>query len=643
MCGIAGIIEFASQGVDQKVVARMAEMLAHRGPDGQGTWFGDGVGLAHRRLAIIDLSPASDQPMHSADGAATIVFNGEIYNYRELAQQLRTAGFPLRTQSDTEVILGLYQQHGERCVEFLRGMFAFAIWDHRRHELFLARDRIGVKPLYYALTARGFAFGSEIKAVVASGISERVVDRAAVARFLRFMVVPQPQTIFEGIKKLDPGHTMRVTRDGRTTQRCYWTSESYATPRADLRESEYIEALEQRLLESVRYHMVADVPVSAFLSGGLDSSAVVALMRQVAPSQSIKSFSTVFPAQPDYDEFQHAHEVADAKGLEHQTHAFSEDFLDDYERIVWHLDEPFAVPSALATYYLAKAAAASTKVVLTGDGGDELFAGYLGHQNDRYRDAAPFGLAATSLLYRAAVATRTVVRGQDALFARIVCGLGRRGGSEGLRYSEQVAQNSLNAMGQVLNRDLFVSCLSAWRGNLLAHYYDALQSSDTLQRKLYAEYRTRLVDEMLMKVDRMTMAHSLEARVPLLDHPLVELALSMPSDLKLRDRDGKRTGKYALKKVMEKYLPHGIIYRRKQGFNIPIEQWKSGRFGREAAQRLREGHLMKAGVVTGPGVERLIALQGDTCHNYRSMLQALFALEVWTDVYTRRFGAIRFA
>jgi asparagine synthase (glutamine-hydrolysing) len=639
MCGIAGILRLDGAAPDAALLARMTETIAHRGPDGSGHWQEGPIALGHRRLAIIDLSTAANQPMWSADGKLAIVFNGEIYNYRELARELAAAGLACRTASDTEVILNLYRRHGTDCLGHLRGMFAFALWDRENRCLFVARDRVGIKPLYFLRTKSVFAFASEIKAIAATGYSRLRVDHDALAGFLRFLVVPQPATIFDDIRKLEPGRYLLVNPDGAVREQVYWTP-PVAGSGAEADEAGQVTALGSSLREAVRYHLVADVPVGAFLSGGLDSSSVVALMREVAPGQPIHAYSIGFPGRAQYDEEPYARELAALKQVHFNAGTIDEGFLDDFDEMAWHLDEPFADSSAYATWYLARHAARQIKVVLTGDGGDELFAGYRGYQNEAYtRVPGPPGVAAALYGLAAAAARGGLLRGRAC--DRLLTGLARRTGSEGLRYSEQVAQNSLHALSLALPRDVFLPVLSAWRRNLMAAYYDSAPAPDRLARALYAEYKTRLVDEMLMKVDRMTMAHSLEARVPLLDHRVVESAFRLPSTMKLRRfADGSAESKYALKRAMAPYLPNDLIYRRKQGFDIPVRSWLQGPFLERMRERLLGGHLRKAGLVREEGVRTLLAQATDPGHNYANMLMVLLALETWTDVYSRRAGAV---
>lgn len=639
MCGIAGILNFDGAPPDRAILNAMTDIITHRGPDSAGHWFGDSAAFGHRRLSIIDLSREADQPMVSSDGQAVIVFNGEIYNYQELAQTLQAKGLFCRTRSDTEVILNMYRLYGTECLRHFRGMFAFAIWDRSLRRLFAARDRIGIKPFYYLHSKTGFVFASEIKAIAVSGRSQLRLNMDALAGYLRFLVVPQPESIFSDIRKLEPGHHLVVTQDGMIQDTVYWTPPVQSSVPVPVKEKDRVAALDEVLNSSVRYHMVADVPVGAFLSGGLDSSAIVSLMRAQAPQQPIDAFSITFPGRADYDEDRYAREVARLKRVTYNADTVTENFVDDLEQIAWHLDEPFAVSSAYATYYLARTAARKTKVVLTGDGGDELFAGYAGYENNTYRRHGAlawfFGIG-----YQCCYALSKRMNPGSRLLSRALTGLRRRSGSEGLRYSEQVAQNDLLAASLILRPDVLVHGLEAWGRNLMARYYDDLVDEDRLQRRLYAEFRTRLVDEMLMKVDRMTMAHSLEARVPLLDHEVVEFAFQQPSDMKLRMTDEGPVSKYIFKRSMEQYLPPEIVHRRKQGFNIPVKEWLDGGLLSVVRDRVLQGQLCASGLIDKRRAERLIKAHADRRHNFTSMLMVLLAFEGWSDAYRRRVGNI---
>ena len=521
-------------------------------------------------------------------------------------------------------------------------MFAFAIWDHQKQQLFAARDRIGIKPFYYLHSQKAFVFGSEIKAIAVSGHSQLRMNMNGIAGYLRFLVVPQPDSIFDDVRKLEPGHYLVVTGDGTVKDNVYWTLPVPLLRHDPVNEEDRAAALDALLCSSVRYHMVADVPVGAFLSGGLDSSTIVSLMRAQAPDQRIDAFSITFPGHAEYDEDAYARKVARLKDVTYHTDTINEHFVDDLELMAWHLDEPFAINSAYATYYLARNTARHTKVVLTGDGGDELFAGYTGYQNNAYLHNRLLAYSSEAG-YRLCYLLGKYTGARSSLLKRALTGLRRRSGSEGLRYSEQVAQSSLLAAGMVLSPDALLRSLRAWEHNLVAHYYDDLADADRLQKKLYAEFRTRLVDEMLMKVDRMTMAHSLEARVPLLDHEVVEWAFQQPSEMKLRMTEQGPVSKYILKKVMEKRLPAEIVYRRKQGFDIPVGDWLDGGLVDLIREKVMGGNLRRLGLVDGSGLERLIRWHTDGHHHCASVLMLLLAFESWIDAYQSRVGQVMVA
>ncbi|MCD6322434.1 MAG: asparagine synthase (glutamine-hydrolyzing) [Clostridiales bacterium] len=641
MCGIVGVLHFDGAEVEPSKIRLMTDFIAHRGPDGEGCWIDGSVGLGHRRLSIIDLNERASQPMVSYDGSSVITYNGEIYNYKELSIILEKKGLPSRTSSDTEVILNLYKIYGVKCLDYLRGMFAFAIWDKNKKCLFIARDRVGIKPLYFLKNENLFVFASEIKAITGGGYSTLKINFQAFAHYLRFLVVSQPETIFEDIHKLSPGHYIVVDYSRRKLlEKVYWKLDENTFCQDHRSESELVAKLELLLEDSVKYHMVADVPVSAFLSGGLDSSAVVSMMRQAAPQQRLATFSTVFPGEGDFDESRYANIVSRLHKTKHVTNTIDENFLDDYSDIAWALDEPFAISSAYATYYLARSVATETKVVLTGDGGDELFAGYSGYANNNYLQGTSFGLFVDGI-YNLLFFMAKNLRLKNTGLSRVLVALRRRSGSEGLRYSEQVAQNSLYAVSQIFENDFFLDCMALWPNNLMALYYNQLGSIDKLSKKLYAEYRTRLVDEMLMKVDRMTMAHSLEARVPLLDHQIVEFAFGLPSAIKQKQVGSEIVSKYILKEAMRKHLPEEIIFRRKQGFNIPVRNWLlKGRFLDTVKESLMEGQLLKWGVISETGINFLLRQQTNTNHNFNNMLMLLFAFETWAGVYDHRVGSV---
>jgi asparagine synthase (glutamine-hydrolysing) len=623
----------------------MTDIMTHRGPDGEGHWVDGYVALGHRRLSIIDLSLNAAQPMLNADRSVGITFNGEIYNYQDLIPEIERKGYQFISRSDTEVILHLYEIYGEDCINKLRGMFAFAIWDKRRQRLFLARDRIGIKPLYYSANKDYFIFASEIKAIVNTGLCQKNISCHAFSQYMRFLTVPQPESIFSDINKLSPGSYLTVDVNGCMQEKVYWNlSKAMHEINAptSINDEEYSNRFSSIFSESTRCHMIADVPVGAFLSGGLDSSSVVAMMRDNYPNLEIATFSIVFPEIPSYNEGIYSLSVAEFLKTQHHVYPFNENFLEDFHNIVWYLDEPFAVSSSFATYFLAKGASENVKVVLTGDGGDELLAGYAGYANHYYLRYPEWVFAILTQAYTLLLATEKILRTDSKFGSRILTALARRVGNEGIRYSEQVAQNSLYALSLAFKKDYLLYFLENWNDNLMAYYYNSLSSEDRLLKMLYSSFSTRLVDEMLMKVDRMTMAHSVEARVPLLDHILVEYSFSIPSSLKLRENGNETIGKYLLKTAMRNYLPHEIVYRKKKGFDIPVSKWLKGNFFETVMSRIRNGYLIQNHILDPNGIELLSKEVQRNPEHYSNMLMLLFSFETWVGIYQDRFGPVHF-
>ena len=530
MCGIYGALSSdAGRPVEAELLERMGRVLTHRGPDGGGTHVSGPLGMGMRRLSIIDLA-GGDQPMANEDGTIWVVFNGEIYNYRALATELRHRGHRLATASDTEVLLHLYEEHGERCVEHLRGMFAFAIWDERRRTLCLARDRFGIKPLYYAVTPQGLLFGSELKALLQSPWLSRRLDDEGLLAYLQHGYVPDPRSILEGVVKLAPGHTLLVENGRPREPKRYW----HATPffRDGGKEPEETEAAERlwsELEDAVRSHMVSDVPVGAFLSGGLDSSAVVSIMAR-ASSAPIKTFSVGF-REDRYNELPHARQVAEWCGTEHHELMVEPSDLKVLDELLGSFDEPFADSSAIPTYLVSRLARAHVKVVLSGDGGDELFAGYERYQVDYSRRR--LGLLGDLHLggpLRALSALLPVGGGKNTLHNLSL--------TRTRRYLDTLSLFPDGALRELLGPTKMVpaSPLEA----MVDPQLDPLSRFQDLDLKSY------LPGDILTKVDRMSMANSLEARVPLLDHHLAEYACGLSPSLRMRGS----AKKYLLKRAL---------------------------------------------------------------------------------------------
>ena len=561
MCGIAGYLNL-QQPSDQALIERMTRVLHHRGPDGEGYHLDGSLALGHRRLSIIDLA-GGKQPMSDDSGRYWITFNGEIYNFPRLREQLMKHGHRFATRSDTETILAAYKQYGENCVDHLRGMFAFAIWDARDKSLFLARDRVGKKPLYYHFSGTGFVFASEIKAILQYPAIERAIDHSALADYLQLQYVPFPKTIFRSIHKLPPGFTLRVTMEAdglRLTERKYW--DLRYEPDYARSEGQWCDLLREKFDEAVRIRMISEVPLGAFLSGGVDSSAVVAFMAK-SQSAPVKTFSIGFKEE-DFSELQYARQIAEQFGTDHHEYVVEPDAMEMLPKLAWEFDEPFADSSAVPTYYVSKLAREHVTVILSGDGGDETFAGY-----GRY----PWATDMAKYDFIPPAARRILFGWPSALLPDGVRGKGmlRHLSKDPFgRYAGQVSQGDPSYFNGLFSDSFKTSLDEQSTGDrFLREFYDACNSSDYLTRIQYLDTKTYLAEDILTKVDRASMLCSLETRAPLLDHELLELAARIPSSLKLKNG----TTKYIMKKSLEGILPDNILYRKKMGFGVPLVHW----------------------------------------------------------------------
>src|SRR6266540_3211332 len=591
MCGIAGFIDFwdasgSSRPPEERaqILENMCEVITHRGPDDQGVMLKHGAALGMRRLSIIDLA-GGHQPISGEDGSVTIVFNGEIYNYRELKPQLESRNHRFKTNSDTEAIVHAYEEYGPACVNHLRGMFAFAIWDDRKRQLFIARDRAGKKPLYYSVTRTGtLVFGSELKSLLEHPEVERNISFEALDSYFSLGYVPDPISIFREVKKLPPGHHLTFSK-GRVSTQQYWDF-VYDANGDRRREADYLEELRSLLDEAVRVRLVSDVPLGAFLSGGIDSSTVVALMSRHL-NQPVKTFAIGFH-EDSYNELKYARITAKTFGTEHHEFLVTPDICSVVDELAWHFDEPFADSSAIPTYVVSKLAREHVTVVLSGDGGDELFAGYTRYVTEHRR--RKFGLV-----------PRTFREGlMEPLSRRLPHG------AWGRNYLHNVALDPIDryldnvSIFTGLNKGaLYTDDFSSQLGldNRVASSFRSLgqnvKTKSLLDSLLYIDSKTYLPGDILTKVDRMTMAVSLEARVPLLDHALVEFACSLAPDLRLRGG----TTKYLLRQVLLDKLPGPLVTRRKQGFGVPLERWFSERVPEFFVQELAtQGRLTDAGI-----------------------------------------------
>ncbi len=618
MCGICGLIYLDGQPVDPRALRSMNGQLQHRGPDGDGAYIAGSVGMAMRRLKIIDID-GSDQPLRNEDGSIQLVFNGEIYNYRELRRQLCARGHRFHSDGDGETIAHLYEERGAAAVQQLRGMFALALWDSRRGRLLLARDRFGQKPLYTYHDGRIFAFASEIKALLAHPDVPRQsrfspTDSGALASYLSFGYLPAPQTAFAGIHMLEPGRTLEIDLEGATKSCRYWTPPQQAESDSSAQAADYLEDLRAQLDEVVKLRLVSDVPLGAFLSGGLDSSLIVALMRR-GSNADIKTFSIGFAVDDSFDETPWAENVARRLGTQHQSFRVQPKALDLLPQLVWQHDQPFADSSAIPTFLVSQLTRGQVTVALTGDGGDELFAGY-----ERFY--------AAQLVQRMSFLPAAVMRGLSRLLAQLPEGTAYYDRVRRARRFARAASLPLAAayfdMARVFNAEQLGEILptSSWRAPTLSRWLDV--ESPSVADLLNANMTTYLPDDLLIKADRCSMAASLEVRAPFLDHQLAEYAAGIPFNLKLR---GART-KHILKEAARGLLPDEIIDRPKHGFGIPLGAWLR-RDMRPVRELLLSWRARERGLLDMGAVERLIAQHESGQRDNNRQLWALLTLEEW--------------
>jgi asparagine synthase (glutamine-hydrolysing) len=566
MCGLTGIFEYQrSTEISRDLVHRMNETIVHRGPDDEGIFVGPGIGLGFRRLSIIDLS-GGHQPIANEDGSIWVMLNGEIYNYPELRNEMLEKGHTLATRSDTETIVHLYEEYGEGCFARLRGMFAVVIWDSNQRKLLMARDRVGKKPLFYSADSKRFLFGSELKALLAGDNLSREMDPQALSDYFSFGYIPAPKTIYRSVRKVLPGHYITVSRDGAVRENSYWKLSFGETE--DLSEDEWCDRIRNELCEATRIRLMSDVPLGAFLSGGLDSSAVVATMSRLM-NQPVTTCSIGFDV-PQFDESKYARQVAEQFHTQHHEQVVKPDALAVVDKLAWHYDEPFADSSAIPTYYVSGIARKFVTVALGGDGGDENFAGYRRYQFDvmenRVRAHVPAGIRSSIFgplgRWYPPLAWAPRVFRAKATFQSL-----SRNPLEG--YFNSISIFRPGEKSKLFQKD-FQNRLADYDSiEVLRHHYDRAGTEDHLSRIQYVDIQTYLPDDILTKVDRASMAVSLEVRAPLLDHRLIEMVARIPASLKLRGREGK----YIFKRAMEPKLSRDILYRSKQGFAVPLAHW----------------------------------------------------------------------
>lgn len=615
MCGIAGFIDAERSRVyAEELIDRMCKVIRHRGPDEQGVWVGDGAALGVRRLAIIDLA-SGQQPIFNENQNILVVFNGEIYNYRELQRELQERGHRFRTNSDTEAIVHAYEEYGDDCVRHLRGMFAFALWDKERRRLLAARDRFGKKPLNYFWDGRRLIFGSEIKSLLEAGIP-REIDYLALDEYLVYACVPAPLTLFKGVLKLPPGHIL-VYEDGQIHTHSYWDLPFTPTCRDD--EATAIERTRALLKDAVQVRLMSEVPLGAFLSGGIDSSTVVGLMSQLM-SQPVKTFSIGFE-EDDYSELSYAREVARHFGTDHHEFIVRPELVSVLPELVWAYDEPFADSSMLPTYYVSKLAREHVTVVLTGDGGDEIFGGYARYHREFLISRIP-------------------------RLMQILLGYGSKLMPEGMRgknrlgsFRHDLATRSVRSTmafrpgpsrSALYHPDYFAHLGAYDPYERVRSEFHRVEGLDVITQQQYVDVRRYLADDILVKVDKASMKNSLETRAPLLDQHLAEYVASLPSSI--RTPNGNL--KYLLKKAVADFVPPFILERRKQGFGVPLEHWFRGELTSYAYDLLDSSKARQRGIFDPQCVRSLLETHASPNPvDHSSAIWTLLCLELWFRTY----------
>ena len=626
MCGIAGYVSLRSPGIGrytEAVLRRMTERIAHRGPDADGFYFDAYAALGHRRLSIIDLSPAGRQPMTSESGRLQIVYNGEIFNHGDLRPGLESAGHRYRSHCDTETILHAWEQYGPDCVQRFRGMFAFALWDPDARSLFCVRDRLGIKPFYYYWDGDLFVFASEIKAILAHPAVSPRLEADLLAEHLAFGYSSDARTLFAGIHKLMPGHWLRLDETGLRIER-YWEIPAPPAQPEQRSDEEWIADCRHRLEETVRMRLMSDVPLGMFLSGGVDSSAIAALIRKLTGGP-LKTFSVGY-AEQEFSELAYASQVAASLGTDHHGIVVSmDDFFSALPRLIWHEDEPIVWPSSVSLYFVSQLAAREVKVVLTGEGADELFAGYSRYQlymmNRGF--SAPYRILPQSLRH----GIRNWVRSSPLLTGSARRKLGHSFAGRADSFESLYLDNSFAAFSAEEQRGLLLRPAGDAYGAWLK-YWNQGADRPLLDRLLYTDQKTYLV-ELLMKQDQMSMANSIESRVPFLDHTFVEFSTRVPDHLKLRGREGK----YIMKKAVEDLLPRDIVYRTKMGFPTPLRSWLRSPKAAPLLARLQDSSGLLSDWVDRGVMNALLDRHQRGVEDATDRIWRLLNLQLWGDMF----------
>ena len=624
MCGIAGFTRFHDPVGDESTLKKMGDSIAHRGPDAEGVYLEENIGLCHRRLSIIDLSEAGNQPMFSSDGNLIMVFNGEIYNFLELRKELEKQGYEFKTETDSEVILALYSFEGESCLKKLNGMFAIAIWDKARQELFMARDRLGKKPLCYYYDQRRLIFASEIKAILQIPSVPREIREDAVWDYFAYQYVPDSKSIFKNIHKLAAGHNLKADRNGVSIKK-YWDVSFQSLSHKN--EEDIAGELLELLDASTRQRMISDVPLGAFLSGGVDSSGIVALMAGNS-TEPVVTCSIGFDSKK-YDEIQYANQVARLCKTNHHELIVKENIVDKIEHIARFFDEPFADQSLVPTFFVSQMARKKVTVALAGDGGDENFAGYEKYRTDqienKLRNAVPrpvrdaLDFCFTSVFNNSD--SRLLNRAGTLISA--IC----RPPAEGFYRTNAFMSDSL--WRRLATDDLKMRLNDYHPSALTLDYYHDANVEDHLSRVLYTDIKTYLVGDILVKVDRMSMANSLEVRAPFLDYRVVEYAASIPSRLKIC-RGNK---KHIVKKAFSSLLPEDILYRKKMGFSVPLADWLRGELRSVCESKLLNANSGLANYFNMEEINSIWIEHQQKTRDYSSAIWSLLMFELWWNNY----------
>jgi len=624
MCGIAGFSLFNYQEGTKNELDAMGQAIFHRGPDAGGCYLDEHIGLCHRRLSILDLSEAGNQPMFSADGNLVIVFNGEIYNFLELRKELEAEGIQFKSHTDTEVILALYAREGTQCLDKLNGMFAFALWDKTKQELFIARDRLGKKPLYYFSHNGRFAFGSEIKAILALENIPREIRLDAVYDFFAYQYVPDPKSIFKHIHKLPPAHYMLLNKDGFTLSE-YWDLSFKNTSRDS--EETHKSQLKALLEKVTKQRMISDVPLGAFLSGGVDSSGVVAMMAEVSETP-VKTCTIGFDHK-DFNEADFARDIAEKYHTEHHEYTVRQNVADRLEHIASFFDEPFADPSLVPTYFVSELARKAVTVALAGDGGDEMFAGYEKYSVDdvenKLRNKFPEAI-------------------RKSVFPRVAKLAGRIPGTVGKKAKSLLTSLSHDpAMGfyitnSMMTDEMWHSLVKEDVATQLAGYHPSLYTLDMynkadgpdhLSKILYTDIKTYMTGDILVKVDRMSMANSLEVRAPILDYQVAEFAATLPSSQKYRDGEKK----YLLKEVFKPFIPDSLLYRKKMGFSTPLDEWFRGELKALFQSMVLNPNSGTQKYLSNEGIHKVWAEHQGMHKHHGIVLWSMLMFELWHKRY----------